>query len=207
MRLRSGAEFAPYALRNTFLHGTVPDNPISTTVNVEPLLQEAAALEDRRFVQGEDDTEGLGVTSRPSSPLTESESESEAPALPHPTSGSQPAAKRRRSAGAALPHPTSGPQSAAKRHRSAGAKKRRADKRTKLATSGHQPHSYAASPSVAVHHAEEQSPLRVSADAENFPAAESGSWVGLRKTETKKTPWDVSELVKHGFTFVEWDGL
>ena len=67
MCLRSGAEFAPYyAKRSTFLHTTAPDNPISTSVNVEPLLQEAAAREDRRFVQGEDDTEGLGVTSRPS---------------------------------------------------------------------------------------------------------------------------------------------
>lgn len=192
MRLRSGAEFAPYTLKHPPGPQAPPSHPISTSVDVEFLLQGAVALEDRRFEQGEGDSEGLGVTSRPSSPLTECESESE----------TEPEADA-----PAPEHPTPGAQTAAKKRRNAGAKKRRAAKRSRLATSGHQPLSYAASPSVAKHHAEEQKPLRVSADAGDFPASESGSWVGLRKKGVKKKPWTVAELVERGFTFIQWDGV
>ena len=142
----------------------------------------------------------MGVTSRPSSPLTEIESEDEAEASALIESEDEPEAP-------ALAHPTSGAPSAAKRRRKAGAKKRRAVKRARMATSGHQPHAYAANPTTAMHHAEEQRPLRVSADAGNFPAAGSGSWVGLRNKGAKKKPWTVSELAKGNFTFVEWDGV
>jgi hypothetical protein len=188
MRLRSGAEFAPYDLKHTFHPRTPPGNPITTSVDVEPLLQGAAALEDLRFEQGEDDSEGLGVTSRPLSPLTdvESESEAEAPAQPSPGLGTQSGAKKRRNA---------------------GANKRRAKKRATLASSGHQPHAYAANPSVTKHRSVELKPLRVSEDAKDFPASGSGSWVGLRKSVAKKKPWTTSELAKGNFTFVEWDGV
>ena len=191
MRLRSGAEFAPYYLKRNFFPKIPPPHPIATPVDIEPLLQGAVAHEDLRFEQGEDDSEGLGVTSRPPTPLTENESEDEAEASEAP----------------ALLHPASGEQSAGKRRRNAGAKKRRAAKRTRIASSGHQPHTYAAKPSTAKHHAAEQRPLRVSADAGDFPASGSGSWVGLRKKVAKKKPWTVAELVKGSFTFVEWDGV
>jgi hypothetical protein len=165
-----GTEFAPYSMRHIFHPRTAPGDPISTSISVEALLQGAAAREDLRFEQGEDDTEGLGVTSRPTTPLTEfltegeSGDEADAPGLPRPTSGTQAAAKKRRNA---------------------GAKKRRAAKRAKLASPGHQPHSYAAKPSIAVHHAEEQGPLWVSADAGDFPTTDNGSWIGLRKEGDK----------------------
>lgn len=186
MRLRSGAEFDPYNLKHTFRPRTVPENPISTSVDVEPLLQGATALEDLRYEQGEDDTEGLGVTSRSPSPLTEIESEAEEPVQPLPDLGTLSGAKRRRNAGAS---------------------RRRAKKRAMLASSGHQPHAYAANPSVSKHHAEEQNPLQVSEDAKDFPASGSGSWVGQRRNEAKKKAWTVSALAKDGFAFVEWDGL
>ena len=131
------------------------------------------------------------MTSLPQTPLPENEPEVVAGAPEAP----------------ALLHPASGVQSAGKKRRNAGAKSRRAAKRTRLATSGHQPHTYAAKPSTAVHHAEVQRPLRVSADAGDFPASGSGSWVGLRKKGAKKKPWTVAELVKGNFTFVEWDGV
>jgi hypothetical protein len=187
MRLRSGAEFAPYDLKHNFHPRSLPENPISTSVNVEPLLQGAAALEDLRFEEGVGDTEGLGVTSRPPSPLTENESEdgTEVPAQPHPSFGTQSGAKKRRNA---------------------GANKRRAKKRATLASSGHQPHTYAAHPSTAKHHAEELQPLRVTADAKDFPASGSGSWVGQRKSGAKKEPWSVPDLEENKFTFIEWDG-
>jgi hypothetical protein len=108
---------------------------------------------------------------------------------------------------AAEPHPSSGMQpSAKKRRRNAGANKRRAKKRVQLASSGHQPHAYAANPSTAAHHAEELKPLRMPADAVSFPASGSGSWVGQRKNGAKKKPWTVTDLVEKEFTFVEWDG-
>jgi hypothetical protein len=188
MRLRSGAVFAPYCRKpskHTFHPQTSPDNPITTTVSVEPLVQCAVAREDFCFEHGGDDSEGLGVTSRPLTPLTEIESMDEAEAL-HPTSGVQPCAKKRR--------------------RNAGANKRRAKKRMRLASSGHQPHTYAANPSTVAHRGEELKPLRVLADAKSFPASGSGSWVGQRKNGAKKEPWAVQDLVENKFTFVEWDG-
>ena len=51
------------------------ENPISMEINIEPLVQNAVEEENVRFEQGGDDSEGLGVTSRPPSPLTEIESE------------------------------------------------------------------------------------------------------------------------------------
>jgi hypothetical protein len=97
-------------------------------------------------------------------------------------------------------------QSGAKKRLSTGANRRRAKKRIRLATSGHQPHAYAARPSTVMYHAEEQKPLRVPEDANDFPASESGSWVGLRKSGARKKPWSVSGLVDDSFTFIEWDG-
>lgn len=185
MRLRSGAEFAPYYLKRAHCPPAPSlDSPISTVVDVEPLLRGATAQEDLRFEEGEDDSEGVGVTS---TPLTESEDEGGVPAQPQL-------------------RPTSGTQSGAKKRRNARANERRAKKRVRLATSGHQPHAYAANPTTAAHHAEELKPLRVSADAEHFPASGSGSWVGVRKKGVKKRPWTVAELVEKKFTFVEWDG-
>jgi hypothetical protein len=186
MRLRSGLDFAPYTLKIASGPRPLHHDPITTAVDVEPLLQVAVVLENLRFDQGEDDSEGLGVTSRPPSPSPSSENEPEDDAE--------------------QPHPTSGPQQPAKKRRNSAANKRRARKRVRLASSGHQPHTYAANPSTTMHHAEEQGPLRVSADAGEFPASGSGSWVGLRKKGAKKTPWTVSELIENGFTFIEWDG-
>ena len=160
MRLRSGAEFAPYILKCTLCPPPPPVNPVSTSVDVEPLLQGAVSLEDLRFEQGVDDSEGLGVTSCPPSPLTEGKSEDEA---------DEPLQLQLQ--------PTPGMQSIKKRHRSAGASRHRAKKRVRLASSGHQPHTYAAHPSTTSHHAKELKPLRVSADAECFPASGSESWV------------------------------
>jgi hypothetical protein len=189
MRLRSGAEFAPYYLKRTAHPRAPPDNPIATSVSVEHLLQDAVALEDSRFEHGEDDSEGLGVTSRPSTPVTEVESEDSSSAEE-----------------TAQPRSSSGMQSRAKRRRNASANKRRAKKRQRLASAGHQPLTYAANPSTVMHHAEEQEPLLVSADAEGFPASRSGSWVGLRNKGVKKVPWTLPELLEKNFTIIEWDG-
>jgi hypothetical protein len=194
MRLRSGAEFAPNYLKRTTrpFAFAPPEDPIATSVDVEPLLQGAVALEDARFEQGEDDSEGLGVTSRPSSPLLEVEAVepedtglAEAPVQPRPSSGAQSGAKKSRNAGASI---------------------RRAKKRVRLASSGHQPLAYAAKPSTVAHHAEELKPLQVSADAEGFPASGSGAWVGQRKKGAKKKPWTVPDLVQKNFNFIKWDG-
>jgi len=190
MHLRSGVSFGPYGLKLTLQPRAAPENPISTPVDVEPLLQEAAALEDLRYEQGEDDSEGLGITSRPSSPLTEVESEGEAD-----------------SEVLAQPQPGIGTPSGSKKRRNEGASRRRAKKRAALASSGHKPHIYAANPSVTKHHAEELKPLLVSKDAKNFPASGSGSWVGLRKKGAMKRGSTVSELAERSFAFVEWDGM
>lgn len=178
-------------------------------------MQSAIAREDARFEQGEDDSEGLGVTSRPSSPLTETESDCEAEVPTQPAGlgvvsrPSSPLTEIESDSGAEVPAQpdlgSSGPSDAKKR-RNEGAKKRRAKKRARLASSGHQPHAYAANPSTVAHRAEELKPLQVLADARDFPSSGSGSWVGRRQDGAKKVPWTVPELVEMGFTFVEWDG-
>jgi hypothetical protein len=86
------------------------------------------------------------------------------------------------------------------------AKTRRAQKRAKRAASDHRPHSYAANPTTATHHAQELPPLQVPVDAETFPASASGSWVGKRMKGTSKKPWTVPELLHEDFRIIEWDG-
>ena len=129
------------------------------------------------FEQGADDSEGLGVTSRPSSPLLEVEAVG-----PEDT-------------GLAA-HPSSGLQSGARKGHNAGASLRRAKKRARIAPSGHQPYAYVTKPSTVTHHAEELKLLRVSVDIESFPASGSGAWVGRREKGVKKKPWTVPDLVQ-----------
>jgi hypothetical protein len=182
----------PYYLKRTTcpLAFAPSDSPIPTSVDVEPLLQGAAALEDACFEQGEDNSEGLGVTPRPSSPLAKVEPEDtgwgDVPVQPCPTS-------------------SSGMLSGAKGLNS-GASIRRARKRVRLTSSAHQPLAYTAKPSTVTHHAEELMPLRVFVDAESFPASGSGAWVGQHKKGAKKKPWTVPDLVYNNFNFIEWDG-
>jgi hypothetical protein len=75
MPLRSGKEFLPYILKHVSLWKATETSPVSTAVDVQPLIKEAVTHEDQRFEEGADDSEGLGVSSRPLMPLTESDSE------------------------------------------------------------------------------------------------------------------------------------
>ena len=195
MPLRSGKEFAPYLLPRVFHWKPTPADSIPTTIDALPLLQLAVANEDRRFEQGGDDSEGLGVSSRPASPLTESESESDTCGPPEFNTSDQPTLNVIPSA---VP--------IEKRRKNAAAKNRRAKKRAKSATSAHGPHTYAANPPMVKHHAEKLPPLNVQIDAADFPASGSGAWVGKRKKGTRKTPWTVPELLQNGFKVIEWDG-
>ena len=191
MLLHSGKAFLPYALKNAFHCRSLQPELISTVVDAEPLIQAAVAQEDERFEQGADDSEGLGVSMRPLSPLTESESDDEvdAPDLLSQTTDQN-----------------SGARSIDKKRRNAAANKRWSKKRAKIASSSHGPHIYAANPSIAMHHAEAVKPLRVPVDAETFPVSSSGSWVGKRKKGFKNKPWTLPELLDEGFSMIEWDG-
>jgi hypothetical protein len=191
MHLRSGKTFVPYALKRIFGWDSAREEPLSTLVDAEPLIQIAAAREDERFEQGADDSEGLGVSLRPLSPLTEFESDDEANVPDQPP----------QSVG-----PNSGAGSVEKKRRNAATSKRRSKKRARIASSGHGPHVYAAKPSTATHHAKAQSPLEAPTDAESFPASSSGSWVGRRSKGAKNKPWTMPELLDAGFSAVEWDG-
>jgi hypothetical protein len=187
--------FSPYLLQRISHWKPTPADAIPTAVDVQPLLQLAVASEDRRFEQGANDSEDLGVSSRPASPLTESESEDNVFDAPEFNASDQP-----------TPNVASTSVPIEKRHRNAAASQRRMKKRVKSATSGHGPHTYAANPSMATHHAEELPPLNVPIDAEHFPASGLGAWVGKRKQGAKKMPWTVPELLQNGFKIIEWDG-
>jgi len=190
MLLHSGKDFAPYLLKPIFHWKSTSLDSIPTPVDFQPLVELAVANEDQRFEQGADDSEGLGVSSRLTSPLTDFEPDDNkfdtADQLPQNAA------------------PSSGPVE--KRCRNAAANARRRKKRAKMAGSGHRPHVYAANPSTAMHHAEELPPLKVPVSTEHFPASASGSWVGKHKKGTKSTPWTVPELLKEGFDIVAWDG-
>ena len=192
MPLRSGKEFTSCTANRIFHWQTRQADPISTSVNLGLLIQAAFALEDEHFEQGLSDCEGLGVSLRPLSPLTEFDTDTEPESSNHP----------------AYPSGNSGPQSVQveKKRRNAAANKRRSRKRVKTAASGHQPHAYAASPSTVKHHVDESDTLHVAADMGDFSASGSGSWVGKRKEGAKKTPWTVPELLDEGFKVIEWDG-
>jgi hypothetical protein len=194
MPLRSGKEFNPHATKRVFNWLTRQADPVSTSVKVEPLIQAAVALEDDHFEQSLSDSEGLGVSLRPLSPLTEYETDTEPEVSDHPSSSRNP--------GPGNP----GPLSIDKKRRNAARGKRRARKRAKTAASGHQPHTYAANPSTVQHHVKESDVLHVCADAGGFSASGSGSWVGKRKEGAKKEPWTVPELLNEGFKVIEWDG-
>ena len=129
--------FHPYNLKCTFCPRVTLKDPITASIDIEPLLQVAVGHKDLCFEQVKDNTKGLGVTSHPSSHLTESESKDEAEA-------------------SALLHPTSGAQSAKKKCCSAGEKVCWAVKRARLASSGYLPHMYSTNPSIVKHHMEEQ---------------------------------------------------
>ena len=77
MLLRSGKAFLPYTLKNAFHCRSLQPELISTMVDAELIVQATVAQEDERFEQGADDSEGLGVSMWPLSPLTESESDDE----------------------------------------------------------------------------------------------------------------------------------
>lgn len=196
MELRSGKTFAPYSLKRIFRWETGHAEPVSTSVDAEPLIQAAVARENEFFDLGGDDSEGLGVTLRPPSPLTDLESgdgaddDTEATNLPPPPAGQ-----------------SSGPCSGIeKKRRNRSASRRRSSKRAKIASSSHGPHAYAAKPSVVKHHAKALQPLRVPIDASGFPSSGSGSWVGKRSKGAKKEPWTLPELINGGFSVIEWDG-
>ena len=187
---KAAADFTPPVLNRILRWQARQADPVSTSVNLEPLIQAATALEDTHFEQGLPDCEGLGVSPRPPSPLTECESDTEPQVSDHREDPS-------------VDHQ---PESVEKKHRSASAKNRRAKKRAKTAASGHQPHAYAANPSTVKHHVKESDAVHVVADAGSFPAAGSGSWVGKRTEGAKGTPWTLPELLDEGFMVIEWDG-
>jgi hypothetical protein len=79
MPLHSGKEFAPYLLWRISHWKATPADPIPTAIDVLPLLWLAVAKEDQHFEQGGNDSEGLGVSSQPVSPLTEPDNILDAP--------------------------------------------------------------------------------------------------------------------------------
>jgi hypothetical protein len=189
MEHSSGKIFAPYDRKRTFRWQTSHTEPVSTLVDTEPLIQAAVLHENECFEQGAGDSEGLDVSLRPLSPLTdlESDDDTETPDQPIQPTGQ-----------------SSGPRSIEKRRRNASANRRRSKKRVKVASSSHGPLTYAAKLSVAKHYAEELQPLRASIDVGTFPASGSGSWVGKRGRKGK--PWTMPELICEGFSVIEWDG-
>jgi hypothetical protein len=187
---KAGTDFAPAVIKRLLRWQSRQANPVTTSVDLEPLIQAASALEDERFEQGFSDCEGLGVSTRLPSPLTECETDAEPELSDH-----------REDLPANQP-----PWSVEKKRCSSSTKNRCAKKRAKTAASGHQPHAYAANPSTINHHVKESDAIHAAIDAGGFSASGSGSWVGKRKDGVKKAPWTVPELLHAGFEVIEWDG-
>lgn len=69
MELRSGKFFVPYDLKGICQWQTSHEQPVSTFVDVDPLVQAAVARENERCEQEADDSEGLDVSLRPLLPF------------------------------------------------------------------------------------------------------------------------------------------
>jgi len=210
LQTRSGRSFTPFNLWNVRTAETEQGEPIHALIDLDPLLHAACKLEDARFLTNADDAEGIGLSSRPPSPLTPLPSDYESdeqctsqlfnPLSPQSGSGADLNSRH----GEASTAGASG--SIEKRRKRVGANNRRSRRRTEKATSGHAPQNYAAKPSLVEALTKDTEPIQLGIDASTLPSSSSGSWTGTRKKEARTTPWTLEELVELGYTEIVWDG-
>jgi len=200
LQTRSGRSFTPFNLWNVWTAETEQEEPIHTSIDLNPLLHAASQREDARFLTNADDAEGIELSSRPPSPLTPlpSDYESDEERTPPLLSLSPPSGEE-----------TTTPEASGsikKRRKRVGANNRRSRRRIEKATSGHAPHSYAAEPSLVEALTKDAEPIQLEIDASALPSSSTGSWTGRRKMEARTTPWTLEELIELGFTEIVWDG-
>ena len=220
MQTRSGKKLVANFLRKIRLLPPQPELPIQTSVSVDELIHAASDLQDRWFMEGRDDAEGIELSSRPSSPFTEHEpsvagEDTNAvwespqslgvkrhmefePSVPGTSSGGKRSRNEEDDSNTA-------PCALNKDRGKLSSNKRCSKKRIAKAQSAHPATSYAAKPSV-VERLPTLPPLTTSVDAQKLPKSLEGSWIGKRVTHDRDTPWTLDELRQQGFQVVEWDG-
>jgi hypothetical protein len=209
LQTRSERSFTPFGLWNVQTAETEQDAPIHTSIDLDPLLNAACKLEDARFLTNADDAEGVGLSSRPPSPLTPLPSDYESDGehtSQLPTVSPQPGINPSSHCGETAGSTQGAPGSIEKRRKRVGANNRRSRRRIEQATSGHAPQNYAAEPSLVEALTKNTEPIQLDVDASALPASSAGSWTGKRTKESRTTPWTLEELVELGFTEIVWDG-
>lgn len=226
MITRSGKKLFSGFFRKIRLLPPKAGPPIQTSSSVDQLVQIASDLQDKRFMETEaDDAEGVELSSRPPSPLTEYDYESSVAEedpdaiweAPQPPSAKR--ARQNEPSIADAPESSSGPKrlrndegdgspapsTSYKERRKASAKERRSKKRASHAQSEHPVSSYAAKPSV-VERLPTLPALAAKVDAGELPKSLEGSWIGKRVILERDTAWTLEELLQAGFRVIEWDG-
>lgn len=194
--------FHPYNLRSVVrLLGTTAQ-PIMSDINVEGYVTMAVHAEDKRFEEDStDDAEGVELSLRPPSPLSDLDSggldsDSDTVSLSTPEAGpsTKPAP------------PPGGSEKARKRKRS---NQQRKEKRTRLAKDStfHPAECYAAQPRVADTKLKEGKVYKILGDVSRLPMTSGGSWIGKKQQGIGDEPWTLPTLMNAEFEYLEWNGL
>lgn len=193
--------FQPYDLRSVVrLRGT-PAQPILSDINVESYVAMAVHAEDKRFEEDDmDDAEGVELSLRPPSPLTDLDpdldSDSDTGSLGTPEAGQITQAAP----------PPGGAEKARKRKRSNQQRKKKRARSAKDSTL-HPAELYTAQPRVATSKLKEGKVYKISGDISNLPTTSGGSWIGKKQQGIGDEPWELPTLMDAKFKYLEWNGM
>lgn len=197
------APFKPYNLRSVTraAQGAVVP-PIVSLVNIEAFVSDAVRREDQMFEDdATDDTEGIELSLRPPSPLTNSDSDSESEES-EPNSSSKLGFTEDNAPPAP---PPGGAEKARKRRRS---KQKRKEKRIRKAHEIEHPAGvYTAKPRTVQSKLKDGEVYKISGDISNLPTTSGGSWIGKRQQGIGETPWEIPLLMKANFQYLKWNGM
>lgn len=192
--------FGPYNLRSVARARAATAQPILSNTDVEGCVTAAVHTEDQHFEEdGWDDAEGVELSLRPPSPLTnldsDPDSDSDTASLSVPTRGPNTDV---------LPLPGD-VEKTRKRRRS---KKQRRDKRIRRAReTSHPAELYTTPPRIAENKLEGGKVYRILGDVSKLPTTSGGSWIGKRQQGIGEEPWKLPTLMDANFQYLEWNGM
>ncbi len=167
--------------------------PILTNVDVEDYVASAVREEDKRFEADDmDDAEGIELSLRPPSPLTDCDSGVDSD--PEPDDVSLP------------PSAIAPPGSAEKARKRKHSNKQRQKKRIRLAQDVvHPAELYTAQPRIIESKLKEGRVYKVLGDISKLPTTSGGSWIGKKQQGIGEEPWELPTLLNDvNFNYIDW---
>ncbi|RDB25110.1 hypothetical protein Hypma_008140 [Hypsizygus marmoreus] len=182
-KTRSGHSFSPY---NHFDVPVQDLESVAVPVEFNDLVELALTLEKTRLDTLADDTEGIALTSKPTTRPPR-----------------KPINKRTRALPSTSPAALHG--GIEKRRHADYRKTNRHSRHIAMAQSGASAENYR--PRRSTVQAQNDVPvINAFVDAKELPTTQSGAWIGQHHEPTGQPPPSVGELLKDGFTYVKWDG-